>query len=577
MKKRSLREVRKEFSGFSPKEVFAPLFSKSGNKQKKKKVILRCIYSYYEQMSKRRFLFGAGMLAALSIAAKLIGVFYRLPLTNILGAEGMGLYQMIFPVYSLLLAFIAGGIPSSVAKCVSELATCGMGDEAKRALKYGMILPISLGVLAATLLVIFRNRISAIQGNEAAGMAYIAIAPAIIFYGVIASVRGYFQGMNNLLPGGISQLIEQVAKVIFGLSLAAALSGMGVSYAVFGALIGVTLSEVAAALYLWIRYVKRSVGKTALERPIGGIGSLELCTEAGEDVVVRAAPTASELMRRIYSVALPVTLGSLVMPLSQAVDSFLVINLLSDGGLDASAATSLFGLFAGPVSSLIGLPSVITAALAAALLPEIAARKSRNLDISDALSSKMSAALVVIVPVVAVFAIAPEPILRILYSGGLDDVELGQAAVMLRIESVNVLLLGVIQISTAAMQGINKAYVPAICLVAGAVMKVTSVMALLPVVGITGAAISTVICYAVTCAIDIVCLRHAAGPVIRAKRGINILFSVAAFTIAMLLYFPLSGFVGEMAALPIAFILASGAYFLVIAKTKCILLSEILS
>lgn len=518
-------------------------------------------------MSKKKFIFGAGMFAALGIVAKLIGVFYRLPLTNILGAEGMGLYQLIFPVYSLLLAFIGGGIPAAVAKCVSELNAMGRFDETKKALGVSVVLPVAAGCVAAVLLILFRSKIAALQGNDAAGSAYIAIAPAIAVYGIIASIRGYFQGLDNLLPSGVSQLIEQAAKVVFGLALAAVFVDMGVEFAVFGALVGVSLSEVAAALYLGIRYFRG-----------GRARSPELCFEAAQDVAIKDSDLESgtSLMRRIYSIALPVTLGSLVMPLSQAVDSFLVVNLLTESGLTTSYATSLFGLFAGPVGSLISLPSVITAALAASLLPSVAALKSRNLEVNTIIAEKIGSVLVLILPVVTVFVIAPKPILRLLYFRGLSDAELDIAAMLLRIESLNVFLLGIIQLVAAAMQGVGKAFVPALCLVAGAVMKVASVTALIPLIGIAGAAVSTVICYAITFTLDLICLRRNTGRILGAKT-LKILFCVAVFASAMALYFPLAAFMGEIAALFAAFLLAAGAYLLVISKTKCILLSEMLS
>ena len=515
-------------------------------------------------MRKRKFIFGAGMLATLGIVAKLIGVFYRLPLTNILGAEGMGLYQMIFPVYSLLIAFIAGGIPSAVARCVSELSACGREKEGAKALKLGMVVPVALGIAVAAVLVIFRREIALLQGNEAASVAYIAIAPAVVVYGVIASVRGYFQGLNNLLPSGISQLIEQAAKVVFGLALAASFGSLGADFAVFGALIGVSISEAAAAFYLCIKFVKKGRRLRA---------SLEF--EAGEDVAIKPY-TSGELMRKIYSVALPVTLGSLVMPLSQAVDSFLVINILSRK-IEVSGATSLYGIFTGPVSSLINLPVVVTSALAAALLPEIAALKSRNLDTSRALSEKISGMFILIVPVFAVFFIAPRPILSLLYFRGLSEAELSVAATLLRLESIDVLLLGVIQLVTSFQQGMCRAFVPVLCLAVGAVMKVASVIALLPLIGIAGAAFSTVIGYAITCALDVICLKRSNGRLIDGKKGLKVLLCVTVFALCMALYLPLSAFIGEIAALFVCVFIASGAYLLVIIKTKCILLNEILS
>lgn len=505
------------------------------------------------------------MLAVLGVVAKLIGVFYRLPLTNILGAEGMGLYQMIFPLYSLLLAVISGGIPAAMAKCVSELRAVGREGELRRLLSLNAAVLIAFGVTVAALLAVFGKGIARLQGNENAGIAYMAIAPAVALSGAIASLRGYFQGLNNMLPSGVSQVAEQAAKVAFGLSLAAAFSTMGVEYSVFGALIGVSLSEVVALIYLAVSYaVKFARRKQAL------------ALEAASDVILPPLG-AGALLKRMYAVALPVTLGSLVIPLGQALDSFLVINMLTLNGADVTYATSLFGLMNGPVGSLLNLPTVVTAALAASLLPSVSALRSKDKPIDKATNRSISAMLAFVLPCAAVFAIAPEPILRILYSRGLSEAELKVASTLLRIESIDVALLGAIQIFTAIEQGSGKAAVPVVCLTVGAVMKAAANIVLLPVIGIFGAAAGTVVCYGITFALDLICVKKRTDKLIKGTKVAKILLCAVVFASVMSSFFVIRLFTGDIIALFAASIIAFGAYVLAISKTKCILLSEILS
>ena len=202
----------------------------------------------------KRFASGAGMLAVLGVIGKVIGMFYRLPLTNILGAEGMGLYQLIFPLYSLILAVGCGGMPAAISKYISELTASGDTALAKRALKITIVGLSVFGVFAALALFLLRDGIAALQGNPKTALSYAAIAPAVFFSGLIACYRGYFQGMHNMFPSGISQIIEQIVKVALGLIFAALFVGNGVEYGVMGAILGVSLSEAVALMYLALRF-----------------------------------------------------------------------------------------------------------------------------------------------------------------------------------------------------------------------------------------------------------------------------------------------------------------------------------
>ena len=107
-----------------------------------------------------KFVKGAGMLAILGIIGKAIGVFYRLPLTNVLGAEGMGLYQMVFPLYSLILALCCGGLPAGLSKCIGELVASDRHGDAKRALRCAVVTLIPVALLACLAVFLLGNRIA---------------------------------------------------------------------------------------------------------------------------------------------------------------------------------------------------------------------------------------------------------------------------------------------------------------------------------------------------------------------------------------------------------------------------------
>lgn len=520
----------------------------------------------------KKFSKGAGMLAVLGVVGKIIGVFYRLPLTNILGAEGMGLYQMIFPLYALLLALLCGGVPAAISRYVSELNARGDGAAAKQAVKAMAITVFFLGAAASVGLIVFGGKIAALQGNEKAASAYVAISPAVLFASLISCYRGYFQGLQNLLPSGISQLLEQCVKAVAGLTLAALMVGRGVEYGVLGALIGVSLSEAAAFAYILIRYfVKSGTGK--MRKPT-------LAFEAAAEVILPKSdfkPTVLHSLKKIYSVALPATLGSLVIPLTQAADSFIVINLLVKNGYDTSLATSLYGLFNGPVGSLISMPTVITVALSASLLPKVAYCLGKGISPQEGIDKAMNAFFILLIPCAAVLIIAPMPILSLLYSHGLSAEELHIAARLLRIEGANVIFVGFIQLSTAALTGAGKAKTPVFNLMAGAVIKVATTVTLLPVIGIYGAAVGNAACYVTAALLDLIFAERRFARDIGHKSQAKIIFCALCFAATFCVYFGLKLLMSEISALFAATFISSAVYLLLLIKTKSILLRKMLS
>lgn len=444
---------------------------------------------------KKSFGRSALALAVIGITAKLIGALYRVPLTNIVGAEGMGLYQMVFPLYTVLLAFCGGGVTNAVSRVVAKYTARGDSGTAKRVIKVAIVPLAAVSALSAGSVALLRNIISAVQGNADASLAYLALSPSLLFAGGISVLRGYFQGRSLMLPSGVSQLVEQVIKLALGLSLARLLLKFGVKFAVAGALIGVSASELLALIYLFVRFLIYRRGR--ILAPSVAAAMAESATDA---VFV----TDRELRREIYLFALPVTLGSLVLPVTQMIDSALVINILIRSGAGREGATALFGLFVGPVGTLINMPSVVVLSVAIAFLPTLTAAVERG-DKQKIIAVKRDAAkwiMLFVIPVTTAFLLFPTPIVSALYRRGLTAEQLSVAASILRIQAVGVLFSGVIQLTTTIMQAHNFSHKPVINLVIGACIKVALTPLLVGKVGIIGAAGATTACYGVAAALN---------------------------------------------------------------------------
>lgn len=231
------------------------LLSKSEKKRRRKKQTCRVFgknLGKFTAMKRRTMAGNAALLSVFSIIAKVISALYRVPLTSVLGAEGMGMYQLVFSIYALILALTTGGIPVAVSRLTSE--NNALKKDSRIVLKNALLSVVGTSVVLAAFLCVLSGFVARIQGNEGVKSGYYVIAPAVVFVGALSMFRGWFQGNNDVIPTAVSGLLEQVFKLAFGLTLAKILSKYGVIYGVIGALSGVMISEFIALIYIVITY-----------------------------------------------------------------------------------------------------------------------------------------------------------------------------------------------------------------------------------------------------------------------------------------------------------------------------------
>lgn len=199
----------------------------------------------------RGLIAGTVVLATAGLLCKVIGAAYRIPLTNLLGAEGIGLYQLVFPFYILLLNLSSTGFPSALSTLTAERLAARDVRGADAVFFSGLWLLLGVGGFFTLLALLFAPAVATLLGNPDAAPAIRLIAPSVLFVGGIAAVRGSFQGRMNMVPTALSQLIEQLVKAVWAL-VAASLLMPDVRAAVFAVLLGVTVSELCALLFLGV-------------------------------------------------------------------------------------------------------------------------------------------------------------------------------------------------------------------------------------------------------------------------------------------------------------------------------------
>ncbi len=421
-------------------------------------------------MKKRSFLSGAGVLAISVIFAKLLGACYRIPLANILGSEGMGLYQFVYPIFALLLTLSSGAMPTAVSITVSKRIAAG--DRQGAICSFNVILRLCLiiGSIGTALLIVLAYPLSLLQTKDAF-LGYLVISPAVLVVTVISAFRGYFMGCKNLVPSSISQITEGIIKLGVGITLSYTLLPYGLKYAVAGALIGVVASEIVTLAVMLIIFLRQEKG---------GLIKVKCCEN--KDTVKEAAKLVA-----------PLIICGIILPLSQFVDSILLVNLLRAGGVDNP--TGLYGVFSGAVNPLINLPVMVCITLGIAITPQmVEGRERKDIDfIMDKCNTATKIVFILGMPFLILFLFMPEGLISLFYPRLGDNLNL--AGNLLRVSAVSVIGLSLFQIYSAMLQGLNKIRVPVYVMTVGVAVKTIVYCITVPYLGIVGASIGCAVGY----------------------------------------------------------------------------------
>ncbi|MBN2879204.1 MAG: polysaccharide biosynthesis protein [Clostridia bacterium] len=442
--------------------------------------------------TKKSFIRGAAILGATGFLVKLIGVLYRIPLNNILSSGGAGIYFKAYPIYTYLLTLSTAGLPPTIAKLVAEKVAVGDHAGAKKIFKISFSLMAILGLTLSVLLFLFSEQFSTLVNEPLARFSIALIAPAIVLVSVMAAIRGYFQGLQNMIPTAVSQIAEQVGKIIFGITLAILLTPKGIEYGAAGAIGGVVISEIIGLLVVIFFYIRKA---------------------PKIDKHLKSDISSKEILKKIASIALPILLGASIMPLIQFIDASLITVRLESIGYEHEIARQQFGLFAGFVNTLINVPGSISLAFCVSMVPAAAdaiARKDNNL-LNKNINLGYRLSLLVSVPSAVGLFVLAGPIMNLLYSGEfVQNPENYYIALnLLKVISGGIIFLSILQTFNGLLQGMGKVFVPVIALSSGAVTKVILSYFLIgtPFFNIYGAPISTFACYVVAATIDIIVVK----------------------------------------------------------------------
>ncbi|MCH5151966.1 MAG: polysaccharide biosynthesis protein [Clostridiales bacterium] len=435
------------------------------------------------------FISGALILSLGGLLAKILGALYRIPLTNIIGSYGMGLYQLVFPPYILFLTVAQAGVPVAVSKLIAENNQLGNFDKSRKIFRCAFIFLAGLGAICAVLMASLAKVIAASQGNAETATAFLIVAPALLFVPVTNALKAYFQGNMNMVPSGVTTVIEQIVKLAVG--LACALHFMpDVHKAVMGAVFAITVSEFGSLAIMSVVYL---VHRKKRQLPHISIGWAD----------------AKGIAPSILTLAIPVALGGFAMQMSQVIDSVMVVNLLT-----VPNATEMYGLWTGPVNSMLGLPIALSGGVAVSALPSITKTYYANDQekLHKSFNSAMKLTLVIALPCSFGMIALSQPILKLLY-GSLPANEIYVSSVLLSLSGLSIVFLAVLQTCVSVCQAVGKPYATVVIISLAIVVKAAVNLILLPraEINIYAAAISETLCYLFATVCVIIYLRKKIG------------------------------------------------------------------
>ncbi len=463
---------------------------------------------------KSTFFGGAAILMVGSILVKLIGAVYKIPLGNILSNEAYVDFNTAYNVYNLFLTIATAGLPVALSKTVAEANTLNRQNQVARVFSVAFKAFLFMGLVSFIAMSVFAAPLSVLMGDDSATWCVLALSPSVLCVCVMAAFRGYYQGHSNMLPTAVSQIIESLGKLVFGLVLAwAALHFLSGSetylqrLAAAGAILGVSIGSVIALIYMVIHYFRTRKSRAA-----------------ASDV----PDSGGAILARLLRLAIPITLGSAAISIVTLIDTKVVLHLLEDmyaghswlitpeavaqelkeGGVRPALymAQGLKGIY-DKCMAIYNLPSQLMVAITASVIPAVSACLARRDAKAASVTSESALRIGVILAFpmgMGLFALG-EPIVALLFPG----VDLSVAGPIMSVLGLATIFVCVMSLCNSILQANGRVGLPIIAVVAGGVVKIAVNYLLVGNydINIQGAPIGTLACFAVVALLDILFIR----------------------------------------------------------------------
>ena len=443
-------------------------------------------------MTNKKFLKGAFILASAGLLAKFLGIFFKIPLQRLIHDEGMGLFGLPYPIYTVLLSVSIIGFPAALSKLISEKLALGDHRGAKKIFNVSFVMLLIIGVISSTIMLLGAKLIiNLLDWPIESYYSIIGLSLAPLFVSIMSAFRGYFQGLQIMTPTAISQIIEQLGRVVFGIGLAYVFISKGIGYSAGAASFGASVGAFLGALVLFICFLK-------YHRNINSIND--------NNNYIKDSTTT--IVRRILWLAFPITIGAILSSVMGLIDSVIVLSRLLESGYSVEGATILYGQLTGKAVTLMNVPLTFSMAMAASLVPAISESfsKKRMVELKEKAVAGLKTTIIIALPASLGLAILSNQIVHLLWG----QTEAGGE--ILKVLAINVLFIALAQTLTSVLQGINRVFLPVRNLIIGVIIKmIVSNILLMTHLNIIGTVIGSIVGYVVIAILNFLALRKAIG------------------------------------------------------------------
>ncbi len=436
------------------------------------------------------FIGGAAILMAANLLVKVIGLAFKVPLTYLIGEDGMGHFSDAYTLYTWMFVLATAGLPVAISKMVSESTALGNTKELRRIFRVSMLTLAILGIIGTGVLYVGADSFAALIGNPKAAAGVRAIAPAMFFVAVMSAFRGFFQGRQNMAPTAVSEVVEALGKLIIGYLLAYLLLPRGLENAAAGAVAGVTGGAFLGAVILLLIFAAKR---------------RSFFPKTPQNISAR---TSGTLFRQLIAIAVPITIGASVFSLTTVIDMAMIKRSLLSAGFSPAEAVRLWGSYSGYAVPIFNMPPTLLTAISISLVPAVASAyiSGRKSHAQSSVQSAIRITTLFALPCSAGVALLAEPILSTIYNNT-------NAAPTLSILGWAIVFVSLVQVTNAILQAVGKVYLPVMHMILGGIVKIiiNHTLVSLPSINICGAPVGTLVCYALILVLNLIAIRRVVG------------------------------------------------------------------
>jgi stage V sporulation protein B len=433
--------------------------------------------------STKLFFSGVLVLTISNLLIKAIGLLFKIPMNHIVGDTGMGYYSHAYTLYTCFFMIATNGLPVALAMMLSESRSKGQLRQAKKIFRVALTLFVVVGFVGMCIMLIGAQPYSKhILEADVTVYCILAIAPTLFFISITSAYRGYFQGYQQMLPTAVSQLIESLCKLFLGIVLAtyALRQGYAIYIVAAYAAVGLTVGAALGMVFLWFYKLLFREAKY----------DMEFTEQTGESDYIESART---ILKRLAIIAIPITISSSVMSITNLFDAIFVERILQAIGMTQEAATTVYGNYTSLAVPMFNMPPYLIYPISYSIIPILTMARGEGDQVraNRIMESSLRVAVLIGLPCALGMATMSKPILSLFYKAQSVDM----AWSLLTLLAPSTFFVCMLSVTNAILQANGFERKPLYSILAGAVVKIVSNYFLLYAIGMPGTPVSTFLCY----------------------------------------------------------------------------------